>query len=206
MDSVVQMWALYIGRGTIYTVTEGLDGTPWDTVAGETPEQILQIGYRIASFCEEVHKMQWLLVDIKASNFLVTPLPQGSASVRLGDFDSLIPCRKIGHQKRFLCSSETAPPELIACRNLLVGFHSDVYSICAMLFRKLGGTLGRERIREAFLTHIQPRLLGWTEAQCNSLLALFLHGLELDPNQRLSSCRVLATGLRELLTERGSGL
>ncbi len=206
MDAVVGLWALYVGQGTIYTVTEGLDGTSWDAVAGETPEQILQIGYRIATLCEEVHRMQWLLVDIKASNFLVEPLPRGDVAVRLADFDSMIPCRRIRYQKSFLCSSETAPAELIACRNPLVGFHSDVYSICAMLFRKLGGDFERERIREGFISNIQPRLLGWSKERCNSLLTLFLHGLEPDPKQRLHSCRVLADRLGDLLTEQGSSL
>ena len=200
---VVNLRYVYIGNGTIYTVTEGLDGCAWDQITDITPEQILMIGCRIAHLCQELHRRKWLLVDIKASNFLLDRHPDGTFSVRLTDFDSLLPFERIRHQKCFFCSSETAPPELIASRRYLIGTHSDVYSICAMLLRKLGGELNREHIREVFVRQISPRLVSWTQEQQELLLALFLRSLELDPYKRLDSCRVLSEKLYEILMQRG---
>lgn len=200
---VVHLRSVYIGNGTIYTVTKGLDGCAWDLLTGESAEQILQIGCRIADFCQELHQKKWLLVDIKASNFLVAQRQDTRIAVRLADFDSMTPLRSIRRQTRFLCSSETAPPELLANRNWLVGPHSDVYSIGAMLFRKLGGELDRDHIRETFIQQIRPRLSDWTEEQCDHLLAVFLHALELDPHKRLDSCQLLSRELHRILMQRG---
>ena len=199
---VVHLRSVRFGNGTIYTVTEGLDGRSWDLIADENTEQILQTGSRIALLCWELHRENWMLVDIKASNFLVEEGPEGDRSVRLADFDSMLPLNRAKHQKRFLCSSETAPLELLAGRAHLAGKHSDVYSLAMMLFRKLGGTPGETGIRERFSTQIGPRLSGWTETERKLLLNLFLDALEQDPHRRLDSCRELAARLQEILRQR----
>lgn len=199
---VVHLQSVRIGNGTIYTVTKGLDGQAWDSISGETADQVLQIGSRIALFCWEMHRKKRMLVDIKASNFLVKQGTDGDISVRLVDFDSILSLNRVKKQKRFLCSSETAPPELLSNRIHLAGKHSDVYSLGMMLFRKLGGKPEEACIQDSFSTQIAPRLSDWTEAERNLLLNLFLDALELDPHRRLDSCHEMAVRLQEILRRR----
>ena len=48
---VVHLRHIYVGNGTIYTITKGLDGRAWDQIADPLPEQVLMIGFRIARLC-----------------------------------------------------------------------------------------------------------------------------------------------------------
>lgn len=203
-QGVVHFICVWIGNGSIYTIADDQNGYPWDTFTEESPEQILRIGRIIAMYCNAIHQQNWLLVDIKASNFLVKQLPGEKISVRLTDFDSFVPLNRVYRRKQFQCSSETAPPELLYNHSQYVGIQSDVYCLSAMLFRKLGGKLNRENIQEEFILKIIPRLAGWSKQQCDALLSFFLQTLELNPKKRIASCQELALQLRIILNQRGS--
>ena len=205
-QGVLHLSSVWIGNGSVYSITDDCNGIPWDTVAEESPERILQIGRIIALHSHAIHQQNWLLVDIKASNFLVQQLPDEKISVQLADFDSLVPLNRIFRQKQFRCSSETAPPEMIPPRPQDVGISSDVYCLAAMLFQKLGGQLEREQIRETFTRQIAVRLSDWSSQQCDALLLIFLEALELNPRKRMQSCEKLAIKLQDILNQRGNFL
>lgn len=202
-QGVVHLSAVWIGNGSIYTIVDDQNGCPWNTFTKESPEQILQIGRTIAMQCMAMHQRNLLLVDIKASNFLVKQLPDKKVSVRLTDFDSIVPLNRIFCQKQFQCSSETAPPEMLANHTQYVGIQSDVYCLAAMLFRKLGGRFEREHIQEEFVQQISTRLSGRSKQQCDALLLIFLQALELDPRKRIQSCEMFALKLQNILSLRG---
>lgn len=202
-QGVVHISAIWIGNGSIYTITDDQNGYPWDTFTEESPERILLIGGVIAKHCHAIHQRNWLLIDIKASNFLVKQLPGEKVSVRLTDFDSVVPMDRVFRQKQFRCSSETAPPELLSNHAQYVGVQSDVYCLAAMLFRKLSGVFDREHIQKEFISHIMPRLVGWSKSQCDALLLFFLQTLDLDPMKRTASCQELTLQLQNILNQKG---
>lgn len=202
-QGVVHLSSVWIGNGSIYTITDDQNGSPWDTFTEESPELILQIGSIIATHCHEIHQRNFLLVDIKASNFLVKQLPGEKVSARLTDFDSLVSMNRIFCQKQFRCSSETAPPEMLSPRPQDVGTSSDVYCLAAMLFRKLGGQLERGHIREGFTRQIATRLSDWSSQQRGALLSIFLEALEVNPRKRIQSCQEFALKIQDVLNQRG---
>lgn len=127
-------------NGTIYALYKNENGIAWSCCIGESLENIIIRCSKIADIIHEIHKLGWLLIDVKSSNFIIV-CTKKREFVEVVDFDSMvmIPFFVNNFKKKFYCSSDTAAPELIAGNVGQVGIASDIYSIAAMLFKKITG-------------------------------------------------------------------
>lgn len=198
---IVHVQSLYIGNGTMYMLTEGIDGKAWNQIVDDTVEQILIIGCQIADLCHRIHQKGWLIVDIKASNFLISK--NGGIHVKLADFDSFIPLKRCNHVKCYNCSSETASIEFLYKRYQHVGIQSDVYGLMAMLLYKLSGTTDRHNVKFVLEKYVQPQLMDWKKCDIDSLFSLFLHSLDINPKYRPQNCKSVCLQLGNILKNRG---
>ena len=188
---VVPIHGLYRHHGTLCIPTQLPAGTPLTTLLEAPVPVILAAAVRILQMTETLHRAGWLLVDIKASNYVLYPRPDGRQDIRLTDLDSAVPLRGLTRQKRFLCSSETAPPELLQGRGSDAGPHSDVYSVAVILASALARRPCKGDLPQLFRDRIAPALADWRPESVRMLEELLTGALESDPGARLPDCRAV---------------
>ena len=196
--SIVPLRGLYRANNTLYTVTEteGRDSLAWNLIDTESVDRIIDICIQIANMTEQIHKLGWLMIDIKASNYVVADAPSGAVMVRMIDFDSMVQRKHAPLIRRFFCSSETAPPEMIKGNGWDVSTHSDVYSIAAMLFRKLTKQPVMQDLRRTFDERALPLMVDWPPSKITRLMETLEFALMQNPHIRMSSCCELASRLK----------
>ena len=197
-NSVVQLRGLYFANRTMYTLSYKLDGRALSETNFTSMEEIVESCAQIAHMTEIVHQSGWLMVDIKASNYLISRVGV-TIQIKMVDFDSAVPLSRLRHQKRFLCSSETAPPELLSGNGAIAGCHSDVYSIAAMMYRMIRGVSWKQEIENDFPAQSGCILSEWTPDRQRRLYCCLADALHSNPKTRTATCEILETRLRELL-------
>lgn len=183
--------------GTLFILSESVHGQAWDTLLDETAEEILAIALKISELTSEMHRAGWLMIDVKASNYVIS-YDEHTPHVYLIDFDRLI--RRFGskHRKRYYCSNETAPPELLRPERKHVGIHSDVFSIASMLSLKLGG-LDRQAPPSVLYPRIASRLGGWPENRKRILFSLFDDAISDASTRKIRDCDELSFRLKQII-------
>lgn len=195
---VIPLEGLYYRNGTLYAPTKTPAGIPLLSLSDASVHVILAAAVRILEMTQEIHRFGWILVDIKVSNFVLFPLADGRKELRLTDLDSAVSLRRLVKQRRFLCSNETAPPELLENRVLDVGPHSDVYSIAVMLLSALARKPLHGNPRLMFWNNVAPALLQWQPDSIRRLENLLLNALSPQPSQRLPDCQVMLDELIQI--------
>ena len=195
---VIPLEGMYRRNGTLYAPTRLPAGVPMMHIAGAPAEVVLAAAARILEMTEDIHRFGWLLVDIKASNYVLFPQADGRWELRLTDLDSAVPLGRLAEQKRFLCSNATAPPELLEGRAREAGPHSDVYSIAVMLLSALAGKPLQGNLRLLFREHAAPALMHWQAQSVKQLEELLLHALAPQPARRLPGCQAMLDGLVQI--------
>lgn len=189
-------------NGTLYAISFELPGQPLNTLQNLSPEDILRLGIVVADMTARMHRLGWLVVDIKPSNYILSQQGSGAA-VRLTDFDSAVPMGRVKRVRKFMCSNETAAPEMLKGEGKTVGTHSDVYSIAAMSLMALAR---QPLIRPAeiqFDDWVRPLLRQWRIPSVEALRGILLASLQADPSKRVQTCEALADGMREVCEMEG---
>lgn len=203
LTQITHFYGLYKANGTLYLISDETGGRSWDTITGESIECIISICSLIAQITEELHQAGWLVVDIKASNYIVIKQNSVLPKVKMIDFDSIISQKKMNKLQQYRCSSETAPPELLLGIHKNVGVHSDVYSIVAMLFCKLTQKKVTVEWPQVYDRWEKEKLCSWNAAQKKQLREIMEKALDVDVRKRMRSCRELADALESIINERG---
>lgn len=206
-DSILAPFIVPVHRcihinGTLYSLSFEPPGLPLSEAENMSPENLLLICIRIANATARLHQLGWLMVDIKASNYI---LPKGktNTAVRMTDFDSAVPIKKIRSTKRFMCSNETAAPEMMGGRKELVGTQSDVYSIAAMAITALAKHPLTDDLACLFDERVLPFIRGWRSASIEAFRNVLLSALERDPSKRTRTCEAFAAGMRKVYGTEG---
>ena len=196
--SIVEVSSFFRESNTWYVVSPKKSGTSWDQIRSESPEQIIEIGIKIAELVGKLHKNGWLMVDIKDSNFLLDTQGDGKVLVRIADFDSMIPLERCKYRLKYRCSNATSSPELILKNRLLVGRQSDVYGIAAMLMNKLASIQVQASLEDVFASRISQRLLDWDTKRQTLMYNVLKTALETNPRKRYATCEELALALSQV--------
>ncbi len=196
--SIVEVSSLFRESNTWYVVSPKKSGTSWDQIRSESPEQIIEIGIRIAELIDKLHANGWLMVDIKDSNFLIDAQGDGQPFVRIADFDSMIPLWRSKYYPNYRCSNATSSPELLLKNRSLVGRRSDVYGIAAMLMNKLASIRVQTPLEQVFSLCISQRLLDWSTQRRTLLYCVLNTALETNPLKRYATCKELALALSQV--------
>lgn len=199
LAQITHYCGLYKTNGTFYVISDTTEGRAWNTYTGESVKRIIGIGSLIAQMTEEVHEAGWLVVDIKASNYIIIEQNAELPRVKLVDFDSMISHQLMNKSQQYRCSSETAPPELLWGIHQNVGFHSDVYSIAAMLFYKLTQKQVTEEWAQVYALWEKEKLDNWKTVHKRQLKEVMEKALERDVRKRIKSCCELAEALENIM-------
>lgn len=136
-DSAIEVLDLYEANGTLYSVSTD---SPENTLQATVPQTIkdcLEITFNIAYAIGKIHQAGYLYLDLKPENILL--LEGQNHQVILCDFDSLVQLRDGGigvgwGDIRLSYSTGYAAIELQMGDRSILGPHTDVYSIGAVLF------------------------------------------------------------------------
>ena len=121
-------------EGVRYAVTALVDGQTMDKKQFETLHEYLEVLCGLADVVAAFHRKGWLLLDIKPANILVK---DGNRGVTLIDLDSLLHEDELSHDKPVLVGTSAGSGDPYLPDN--VSTAADVYSLGAMLFRKILG-------------------------------------------------------------------
>lgn len=186
---------MFSANGTLYALYPDAEGSPWSDFHNEMLKKSILRCSRIAAGVAELHQAGWLAVDIKSTNFLIYGT-EGYEKLQLIDFDSMVHKRWAKLKKRFYCSSETAPWELLDGKGRYAGEHSDVYSLAAMLFNKITGFCYNScKTLEPLHSHIQEL----PPEKQEKMLRLMESALREDIKKRCQSAMEFSVGLQEIL-------
>lgn len=200
---IARFCKLYKTNGTFYLISDETEGRSWDTITEESIKRIIGIGFLIAQMTDAIHRTGWLVVDIKASNYIIIDQKTELPRVKLVDFDSMIPHKRMNRPQQYRCSSETAPPELLQGLHQNIGLHSDVYSIVAMLFYKLTQNQVSEKWPQVYAQWEKENLSSWKTVYKSQLKKIMEKALERDVKKRMRSCSELSEALKFILNKRG---
>ncbi len=201
-DYIVPVHLYIKNKGTIYSISIMKPGIPLNRIRNISPEVLMRLIIQIAEMSEIIHQLGWLLIDIKAANFIVYDLYR-SPSVRLTDFDSAIKISQVKSISKCMCSNETAAPETINCNKKDIGPHSDVFSIAAMLFIILSKRPIANNLEMLYKERIEPYLSAWKNESVWKLKETLLSALDPCPKTRTKSCKDFVCGLRAICEMEG---
>ena len=194
-DCVSQNVGLFRTNGTLYALYENIRGKDWSCYAGESLEELIIRCSKIAEIVYRIHRTGWLAMDVKASNFVINAT-ESEEHIQLVDFDSMVRLSFARKKSKFYCSSETAPPELLEGRGRDVGVNSDVYSLAAMLFKKICGVSYNEC---KTLSLLMPFIENWSKERQSKFVNLLKMVLCPDITRRDISAIEFSRKLLELL-------
>lgn len=194
-DCVSRNVGLFHTNGTLYALYENKSGKDWSCYVDENLEKLIIRCSKIADIVDKIHRSGWLVVDVKASNFVINATESGE-HIQLVDFDSMLRLSSAKRKSKFYCSSETAPPELLEGRGKDVGVNSDVYSLAAMLFKKISGVSYNEC---KTLSLLMPFIENWSKERQSKFVSLFKIVLCPDITRRDLSAIEFSGKLLELL-------
>jgi serine/threonine protein kinase len=201
---IIPIHGVYKDYGTIYTLSDMKYGTSLDKLTDATVAQIVAATIKIAQMTEVIHQTGWLMVDIKASNYIVIQSSCAkTAEIRMTDFDSAVSLKELHRHIHFMCSSETAPPELLKDEGYNAGPQSDVYSIAAMLLILVTRHPLIKDVKYCFRELVRPRLADWSASGVQDLEDLMIHALAQNPKCRLFSCQKFADILSNICLREG---
>lgn len=198
-DVVTAIKGIYFINHTVCTISADENLVSWDSYHNESPWRILAMTVQIAEIVEMLHSKGYLLVDTKASNFIVNgTLPH---CVKLVDFNSAVRLDALGSEMCFLYSNETAAPEYISGRGDFVGPQSDVFCMAAMLFLKLTGQTVCCDTECVIAEFAKTQLSHWRKPSVDALSQCLRNALQSDPSHRTKTAAQFAAALQRILLE-----
>lgn len=124
-------------NNTYYAVMSFDEGNDYKNYHDENLKELLEHVKSLAVIIGKYHQNNYLHLDIKPENILV--IPETSEHILLFDFDSIITINELIDNANLILSYSDgfAAPEQVRGKINQIGFHTDIYSIGAILFYKL---------------------------------------------------------------------
>ena len=136
-NSTVDLSDMLQKNNTLYAVMSFDEGIDYGQYHDKSVKELFQHIKSLALILQKYHQNNYLHLDIKPENVLI--LPETTEHVKLFDFDSLQSLKILqdGENLLFSYSDGFSAPEQIHGKIYKIGFHTDIYSIGAILFYKL---------------------------------------------------------------------
>ena len=124
-------------NNTLYAVMNFDEGNDYKNYRDKNLKELLAHVKSLAVVIGKYHKNNFLHLDIKPENFLV--IPETPEHILLFDFDSIVTIDEIKANPNLISSYSDgfSAPEQIQGNVDKIGFHTDIYSIGAILFSKI---------------------------------------------------------------------
>lgn len=137
VNSTVQYQeSLLCGNGTAYMIMGTDNGKPYCEVSDANLHELFKTLLALAKTVVLYHEKGWLLLDIKPENILV--IPETRELVKLFDFDSVVPERKVMEQDTPISYSyDYAAPELRMGKRKSICKATDYYAIGSIAFSRI---------------------------------------------------------------------
>ena len=120
---------------TVYILLPMDEGIDYRYYEDQSLQELFRHMKSLAQIILKYHQKGYLHLDIKPENVLI--LPETPEHVILFDFDSVTAIGELQKNAGIPYSDGFSAPEQMQGKIKKIGFHSDVYSIGAMLFFKL---------------------------------------------------------------------
>lgn len=120
---------------TVYILMPMDEGTDYRNYEDRSLKELFGHMKSLAQIIGKYHQNGYLHLDIKPENVLI--LPETQEHMILFDFDSVTALEELPQKAGIAYSDGFSAPEQIQGKLKKIGFHSDIYSIGAMLFFKL---------------------------------------------------------------------
>lgn len=138
MNSTVEALGIFEKNQTLYTVAGIVEGADYRGSMDGSLQSVFTRMLSLARLLQKYHAQGLLHLDIKPENLLM--IPETKEHIVLFDFDSLIPLVDLmGGEGRISFSDGYSAPELVRGDRKRIGMAADVYSLGAIVFRKLFG-------------------------------------------------------------------
>lgn len=129
-----QVYDLYEGNGTLYTVSSYVEGNTLDKIHFSSIKEVLRVVRSTARYLQRLHEKGYLYLDVKPENIrMYETTPE---MVELFDFDAVIPqgIKEDLSGYRVAYSRGYAPLEQKLGDISRIGTYTDVYAVGALLF------------------------------------------------------------------------
>lgn len=136
-NSTVKLSEIFEQNNTFYAVINFDEGNTFQKYRDKNLKELLEHIRSLTVLIGKYHKNNFLHLDIKPENFLV--IPETPEHILLFDFDSIVTLDEIKNNPNWILSYSDgfSAPEQVQGRIDKIGFHTDIYSIGAILFYKL---------------------------------------------------------------------
>lgn len=136
-NSTVNVSEFIEQNNTFYAVMNFDEGSDYKNYHDSNLKELLEHVKSLAVTIGKYHQNNFLHLDIKPENMLV--IPETTEHILLFDFDSITTLEEIKNNPNLILSYSDgfSAPEQIQGRADKIGFHTDIYSIGAILFYKL---------------------------------------------------------------------
>lgn len=197
-DNVVDIFDFFEANNTAYIVMEYLDGKDLKKLLEENggslkPERAIEIIMPVLNALEDMHKEKVIHRDISPDNIFIC----GNGKVKLLDFGSArLAVDDSEKSLSVMVKRGYAPREQYASRSKQ-GPWTDVYAVCATLYRMITGETpleSTERDEEQLKPFSAFGIKGY-----DSLEALLAQGLVVDYTKRIQSATELKNALTKIL-------
>lgn len=134
-----QVYDLYEGNGTLYTVYSYVEGNTLDKIQFSSIREVLRVVRSTARYLQRLHEKGYLYLDVKPKNIrMYETTPE---MVELFDFDAVIPqgIKEDLSSYRVAYSRGYAPLEQKMGDISRIGTYTDVYAVGALLFTLIFG-------------------------------------------------------------------
>lgn len=121
-------------NNTVYILMPMDEGTDYRNYEDQSLKELLGHMKSLAQIIRNYHENGYLHLDIKPENVLI--LPETKEHIILFDFDSVTTLEELPQRAGVPYSDGFSAPEQVQGNIRKIGFHSDIYSIGAMLFFK----------------------------------------------------------------------
>ena len=195
-ENIVTVYDYFEENSTAYIVMEYLAGKSLKDYAEEKggrldPEEAVELILPVLNALSAMHKENLIHRDVAPDNIYICD----DGKIKLLDFGSArIAVQDANKSLSVMVKPGYAPKEQYASRSKQ-GPWTDVYSVCATLYRLITGEAPVESIERDIA---QLKTIGSFGVSCSdSLKKIIMIGLEPDPKDRFSSADELATYLKE---------
>ncbi|MBR6381030.1 MAG: hypothetical protein IKS07_05075 [Lachnospiraceae bacterium] len=190
--------------GTLYMIVDVDHGVTFRKDPARDLSEVLRTLRALTDLAGDYHQQGMLLLDLKPENFLV--LPETRDLVKLIDLGSVVYAKGSGSGEDSDLSGRSlsmtagyAAPELLRGEMRRIGPHTDLYSICAMLFERIFHRLPEALDRGPLRSFSVADTCGGTLSGegCECLQGILEKGLCAVASERYLSARELSKALED---------
>lgn len=192
---------LYTGNRTLYSLMDVDYGDTFDNTGELTIDEIITAVYELSCVVAVYHAHDFLHLDLKPSNFLISFQPLHS--IRLFDIDTVTRISELNNRAALTLSYSEgwSAPEQRQGQVHRLSPATDVYAIGAILFQKIMGRLptGQDTHRFASWSFDSALFDGINPAIKRILADIFHNTITANPSRRYADAGKLSERLKEAL-------